>query len=145
MRRWRARFIEHRIKGLYDEVRPGRPRTIDDERSAELINKTLHTKPAGGSTHWSVRTMAAETLISATSVYRYFKLLGLQPHRSENFKLSTDPLFIEKLRDVVGLYLSPPENALVLCVDEKNQCQAIERTRPMLSMGFGYVEGVTHD
>lgn len=145
MRRWRARFIEHRINGLYDEVRPGRPRTIDDERSAELINKTLHTKPAGGSTHWSVRTMAAETLISATSVYRYFKLLGLQPHRSENFKLSTDPLFIEKLRDVVGLYLSPPENALVLCVDEKSQCQAIERTKPMLSMGFDYVEGVTHD
>ncbi|MDH6147450.1 MULTISPECIES: IS630 family transposase [Paraburkholderia] len=143
--KWRARFLEQRINGLYDEVRPGKPRTIDDERVAELIHKTLHTKPADGSTHWSVRTIAAETTISATSVHRYFKLLGLQPHRSESFKLSTDPFFIEKLRDVVGLYLSPPENALVLCVDEKSQCQALERTQPMLPMGFGYVEGVTHD
>lgn len=143
--KWRARFLELRINGLYDEVRPGKPRTIDDERVAELIHKTLHTKPADGSTHWSVRAIAAETSISATSVHRYFKLLGLQPHRSESFKLSTDPFFIEKLRDVVGLYLSPPENALVLCVDEKSQCQALERTQPMLPMGFGYVEGVTHD
>ena len=143
--KWRARFLAQRINGLYDEVRPGKPRTIDDERVAELIHKTLHTKPADGSTHWSVRTIAAETAISATSVHRYFKLLGLQPHRSESFKLSTDPFFIEKLRDVVGLYLSPPENALVLCVDEKSQCQALERTQPMLPMGFGYVEGVTHD
>jgi hypothetical protein len=87
----------------------------------------------------------SETGISKTSVQRYFQLFGLQPHRSEGFKLSTDPFFIEKLRDVVGLYLSPPENALVLCVDEKSQCQALERTQPMLPMGFGYVEGVTHD
>src|SRR5580692_1509298 len=143
--KWRARFLEQRINGLYDEVRPGKPRTIDDERVAELIHKTLHTKPADGSTHWSVRTIAAETTISATSVHRYFKLLGLQPHRSESFKLSTDPFFIEKLRDVVGLYLSPPENALVLCVDEKSQCQALERTQPMLPLGLGYVEGMTHD
>jgi len=143
--KWRRRFIERRISGLYDELRPGKPRSIDDERVAELINKTLHTKPADGSTHWSVRAIAAETSISPTSVHRYFKLLGLQPHRSETFKLSTDPFFIEKLRDVVGLYLSPPENALVLCVDEKSQCQALERTQPMLPMGFGYVEGVTHD
>ena len=89
--------------------------------------------------------MAAETGISKSSVQRYFQLFGLQPHRSESFKLSTDPFFIEKLRDVVGLYLSPPDNALVLCVDEKSQCQALERTQPMLPMGFGYVEGVTHD
>jgi putative transposase len=143
--KWRNRFLERRINGLYDEVRPGKPRTIDDERVAQLIHKTLHTKPADGSTHWSVRSIAAETSISPTSVHRYFKLLGLQPHRSESFKLSTDPFFIEKLRDVVGLYLSPPENALVLCVDEKSQCQALERTQPMLPMGFGYVEGVTHD
>jgi putative transposase len=143
--KWRIRFMEHRINGLYDEVRPGKPRTIDDERLAQLIHKTLHTKPADGSTHGSVRTIAAETAISPTSVHRYFKLLGLQPHRSESFKLSTDQFFIEKLRDVVGLYLSPPENALVLCVDEKSQCQALERTQPMLPMGFGYVEGVTHD
>src|SRR5580704_9342029 len=114
--KWRIRFLEHRINGLHDEVRPGKPRTI-----------------------------AVETAISPTSVHRYFKLLGLQPHRSESFKLSTDQFFIEKLRDVVGLYLSPPENALVLCVDEKSQCQALERTQPMLPMGFGYVEGVTHD
>jgi hypothetical protein len=100
---------------------PGKPRTIDDERLAQLIYKTLHTKPADGSAHRSVRTIAAETAISPPSVHRYFKLLGPQPHRSESFKLSTDQLFIEKLRDVVGLYLSPPENALVLCVDEKGQ------------------------
>jgi len=121
--KWRAQFLEQRINGLYDEVRPGKRRTIDDERVAELIHKTLHTKPADGSTRWSVRTIAAETAIPATSVHRYFELLGLQPHRSEGFKLSTDPFFIERLRDVVGLYLNPPENALVLCVDEKSQCQ----------------------
>jgi putative transposase len=143
--KWRRRFIEQRLEGLYDELRPGKPRTIDDERVAELVNKTLHTKPANGATHWSVRAIAAETSISPTSVHRYFKLFGLQPHRSESFKLSTDPFFIEKLRDVVGLYLNPPENALVLCVDEKSQCQALERTQPMLPMGLGYVEGVTHD
>lgn len=143
--KWRARFIERRIAGLYDDVRPGPPRSIDDERVAHLIKTTLHTKPIGGATHWSVRSVAGETGISKTSVQRYFQLFGLQPHRSESFKLSTDPFFIEKLRDVVGLYLSPPENALVLCVDEKSQCQALERTQPMLPMGFGYVEGVTHD
>ncbi len=143
--KWRARFLERRINGLYDELRPGKPRTIDDERVAELIKTTLHTQPADGSTHWSVRAVAAETSISPTSVHRYFKLLGLQPHRSETFKLSTDAFFIEKLRDVVGLYLNPPENALVLCVDEKSQCPALERTQPMLPMGLGYVEGVTHD
>jgi len=143
--KWRTRFIERRIAGLYDDVRPGKPRTIDDERVANLINTTLHTKPANGATHWSVRSVSEETGISKTSVHRYFKLFGLQPHRSESFKLSTDPFFIEKLRDVVGLYLSPPENALVLCVDEKSQCQALERTQPMLPLGLGYVEGVTHD
>jgi len=110
-----------------------------------LIKTTLHTKPADGATHWSVRSVAAETGISKTSVQRYFQLFGLQPHRTEGFKLSNDPFFIEKLRDVVGLYLSPPDNALVICVDEKSQCQALERTQPMLPMGFGYAEGVTHD
>ena len=119
--KWRARFVERRIAGLYDDVRPGKPRSIDDERVAQLVNTTLHTKPADGSTHWSVRAVAAETGISKTSVQRYFQLFGLQPHRSEGFKLSNDPFFIEKLRDVVGLYLSPPENALVICVDEKSQ------------------------
>jgi len=105
--KWRTRFIERRINGLYDELRPGKPRMIDDERVAELINKTLHTKPADGATHWSVRAVAAETAMSHASVHRYFKLFGLQPHRSESFRLSTDPFFIDKLRDVVGLYLSP--------------------------------------
>jgi len=145
VRKWRTQFIERRINGLYSETRIGKPRSIDDERLAGLINTTLHTKPADGSTHWSVRTVAEETGISKTSVHRYFKMFGLQPHRSEHFKLSTDAFFIEKLRDVVGLYLSPPDNALVLCVDEKSQCQALERTQPMLPLGLGYVEGVTHD
>ncbi|OWJ89180.1 IS630 family transposase [Pseudomonas sp. A46] len=143
--KWRSSFLEKRIAGLYDDVRPGRPRSIDDEQVAQLIQKTLHSKPRDGATHWSVRTIAAETQISKRSVQRYFQLFGLQPHRSESFKLSTDPFFIEKLRDIVGLYLSPPDNAIVLSVDEKSQCQALERTQPMLPMGFGYVEGVTHD
>lgn len=143
--KWRANFIEHRIAGLYDDVRPGPPRSIDDERVAHLINTTLHTKPADGATHWSVRSVAAETGISKSSVQRYFQLFGLQPHRTEGFKLSTDPFFVEKLRDVVGLYLNPPDNAIVISVDEKSQCQALERTQPMLPLGFGYVEGVTHD
>ena len=100
--KWRARFIEQRIAGLYDDVRPGAPRTIGDEQVAQLIKTTLHTKPADGSTHWSVRSVAAETGISKSSVQRYFQLFGLQPHRSEGFKLSNDPFFVEKLRDVVG-------------------------------------------
>ena len=143
--KWRASFLENRIAGLYDDLRPGRPRSIDDERIAQLIHKTLHDKPKDGATHWSVRSVAAETSISKSSVQRYLQTFGLQPHRSESFKLSTDPFFIEKLRDVVGLYLSPPDNAIVLSVDEKSQCQALERTQPLLPMGFGYVEGVTHD
>lgn len=143
--KWRARYAKHRLQGLYDEVRSGRPRTVDDERVAELIAKTLHTKPADGGTHWSTRTLADETGISKSTVARYLQAFKLKPHRVQSFKLSTDPFFIEKVRDVVGLYLNPPENALVLCVDEKSQCQALERTQPMLPMGFGYLEGVTHD
>jgi len=143
--KWRGRFVERRITGLYDELRPGKPRSIDDERVAELINTTLHTKPKDGATHWSVRALEAHTAISKSSVQRYLKLFAVQPHRTESFKLSTDPFFIEKLRDVVGLYLNPPDNALVVCVDEKSQVQALERTQPMLPLGLGYVEGVTHD
>jgi len=143
--KWRRRFLKDRIRGLYDEIRPGRPRSIDDERIAGLIRTMLKRKPKDGSTHWSTRTAAAESGISKSSVHRYLNVFGLKPHRTEGFKLSTDAFFIEKLRDVVGLYLNPPENALVLCVDEKSQCQALERTQPMLPMGFGYVEGVTHD
>jgi putative transposase len=142
--KWRRRFIEARMSGLHDELRPGKPRSIEDERIAELIHKTLHTQPTSG-THWSVREMALETGLSKSTVHRFFRLFGLKPHRQESFKLSTDPFFIEKVRDVVGLYLCPPENALVLCVDEKSQVQALDRTQPLLPMGFGYAEGVTHD
>ena len=142
---WRGRFGERRIAGLYDEMRPGKPRTIDDERVAELIYTTLHKRPSKGATHWSTRELEAETGISKSSVQRYLSLFGVQPHRTEAFKLSTDPFFVDKLRDVVGLYLNPPDNALVVCVDEKSQCQALERTQPMLPMGLGYIEGVTHD
>lgn len=143
--KWRRRFVERRIAGLHDELKPGKPRSIDDDQVANLIHRTLHTKPTDGSTHWSVRTMADEIGFSKSSVQRYFNLFGLQPHRTKNFKLSTDPFFIEKLRDVVGLYLNPPDNAMVLCVDEKSQVQALQRTQPMLPLGLGYVEGVTHD
>jgi putative transposase len=143
--KWRRRFVEQRIAGLHDELRPGKPRSIDDERIAGLLTTTLHQKPKDGATHWSVRGLAAETGISKTSVHRFLQVFGLQPHRQDTFKLSTDPFFVEKLRDVVGLYLDPPDKALVLCVDEKSQVQALDRTQPFLPMGFGYVEGVTHD
>lgn len=141
---WRKRWREGGLAGLHTELRPGRPRTIDDERVAALVATALNSKPEG-QTHWSVRSLAVETGLSPTSVHRYLSLFGLQPHRSKSFKLSNDPFFIEKVRDIVGLYLSPPEHALVLCVDEKSQCQALERTQPLLPMGLGYVEGITHD
>jgi transposase len=143
--KWRQRFSARRIEGLHDELRPGKPRSIDHARIAQLLTTTLHRRPEDGSTHWSVRGLAAETGISKTSVHRFLQVFGLQPHRQDTFKLSTDPFFVEKLRDVVGLYLDPPDKALVLCVDEKSQVQALERTQPLLPMGFGYVEGVTHD
>jgi putative transposase len=142
--KWRGRFVRGGIEGLYDEHRSGRPRSIGDEKIAEMINTTLQSKPEG-ETHWSCRGMAEESGLSKSTVQRVWAAFGLQPHRQESFKLSTDPFFIEKLRDIVGLYLNPPENAVVLCVDEKSQCQALERTQPMLPMGLGYVEGVTHD
>jgi transposase len=142
--KWRARFVGRGIEGLYDEYRSGRPRSIEDEQISQLVKKTLHSKPKG-STQWSCREMADATGISKSTVQRVWSAFGLKPHRQESFKLLTDPLFVEKLRDVVGLYLNPPENALVLCVDEKSQVQALERTQPMLPMGLGYVEGVTND
>lgn len=141
---WKKRFVAQGLAGLHDQAKSGRPRTHDDETVAELLSKVLHEKPPG-STHWSVRAAAQETGISKSSVARYFALFGVQPHRTKSFKLSNDPFFVEKVRDIVGLYLSPPSNALVLCVDEKSQCQALERTQPLLPMGLGYVEGVTHD
>ena len=142
--KWRQRFVEQRIAGLHDELRPGRPRTYGDEQVAQLINRVLRSKP-DNATHWSVRSVAEATGVSKSTVARYFALFGLQPHRSKSFKLSTDPFFVEKVRDVVRLYLDPPDKALVLCVDEKSQGQALERTQPVLPMGLGYLEGVTHD
>jgi len=141
---WRKRFLTHRIQGLHDELRPGRPRSLTDEEVAALINKALQTKPSNA-THWSVRRFAKEANVTASTTHRLFKMFGLQPHRSESFKLSTDPFFVEKVRDVVGLYLNPPDSALVLAVDEKSQIQALNRTQPVLPMGLGYVEGITHD
>jgi putative transposase len=141
---WRRRYQTRGLAGLHDELRPGRPRTHRDEEVAALIKLVSQRKPEH-STHWSVRSVAAHTSISKSTVARYFALFGLQPHRSKSFKLSTDPFFVEKVRDVAGLYLNPPHKALVLCVDEKSQVQALEGTQPVLPMGLGYVEGVTHD
>ncbi len=141
---WRQRFLKQGLQGLHDELRPGRPRSISDERVAALVRKTLATQPKDG-THWTVRSMAKHTRLSAPTVYRIWQAFGLQPHRQRHFKLSPDPFFVEKVRDIVGLYLHPPDKAMVLCVDEKSQIKALDRTQPMLPMGLGYVEGVTHD
>jgi putative transposase len=141
---WRRRFLNQGQAGLYDEARPGGPPSVSDEEVAALIRKTLKTKPQDA-THWTVRALAAETKISKSTVHRVWRAFGLQPHRQKHFKLSTDPFFVEKVRDIVGLYLNPPDKAMVLCVDEKSQVQALDRTQPVLPMGLGYVEGVTHD
>ncbi len=141
---WRRRFREQGLAGLYGEARPGRPRTHDDERIAALMRTTLRSKPRHA-THWTIRALSEKTGISKSAVQRYLALFGVQPHRSRSFKLSTDPFFVDKVRDVVGLYLNPPEDALVLCVDEKSQIQALERSQPVLPLGLGYLEGVTHD
>ncbi len=140
---WRRRFQRERLAGLYDAPRSGRPRTHDDDEVARLLRTVLKTKPANA-THWSVRSVAAKTSISKSTVQRYFALFGVQPHRTKAFVLSTDPFFVEKVRDVVGLYLNPPDKALVLSVDEKSQIQALERTQPNLPLGLGYAEGITH-
>lgn len=142
--KWRRRYRELGIEGLHEELRAGRPRSLEDERVAEVINKALTSRPPAH-THWSVRSMAEHTGVSKSTVQRWFTLFGVQPHRQRHFKLSNDPFFIEKVRDIVGLYLNPPDHAMVLCVDEKTQVQALNRTQPMLPMGLGYVEGVTHD
>jgi putative transposase len=142
--KWRSRFLRQGLAGLYDEPRPGGPRSISDEQVASLIRRTLHTKPKDG-THWTCRSIAAETKLSKSTVNRIWRAFGIQPHRQKHFKLSTDPFFVEKVRDIVGLYLNPPDKAMVLCVDEKSQIQALDRTQPLLPLGLGYVEGVTHD
>lgn len=141
---WRQRYLDGGLEGLHEELKPGRPRTISDEQVALVVRKTLQAKPRRG-THWAVRPMAESTKVSKSTVHRIWTAFGLQPHRQKGFKLSTDPFFVEKVRDIVGLYLSPPEKAVVLAVDEKSQIQALDRTQPMLPMGLGYVEGVTHD
>jgi putative transposase len=142
--KWRARFLTQGLMGLYDERRPGKPRSIEDDEIMALLRRTLETKPADGSTQWSCRSMAETTGLSKSTVQRAWSAFGLQPHRQKHFKLSTDPFFVEKVHDIVGLYLDPPDHALVLCVDEKSQTQALERTQPLLPLGLGYVEGVTH-
>jgi putative transposase len=142
--KWRRRYLQQGIQGLHDELRPGRPRSICDEQVAELIQKTLKSKPEDG-THWTVRSIATQTELSKSSVHRIWQAFGLQPHRQRHFKLSTDPFFVEKVRDIVGLYLNPPDKAIVLCVDEKSQIQALDRTQPLLPLGLGYAEGVSHD
>src|SRR4051812_1351171 len=141
---WRARFVEHRLDGLTDEPRPGRPRTVTDDKVEEVIVKTLETTPRDA-THWSTRSMAKEVGLTQSAVSRIWRAFGLQPHRQETWKLSKDPLFIAKVRDVVGLYLNPPERAVVLCVDEKSQIQALDRTAPILPMLPGVPERATHD
>lgn len=144
IRKWRARYTEDGLAGLRNEPRPGRPRTLDDQRVADLLNQALQTRPSK-QTHWSVRSFAAEANISKDMAHRLFRAAGIAPHRPRSFKLSNDPAFVEKVRDITGLYLNPPDHALVLCVDEKSQIQALERTQPVLPMGLGYVEGITHD
>ena len=142
--KWRERFARRRTAGLLDEPRPGAPRQIGDEQVAALVDRTLSARP-DGATHWSLRTMAKAAGLSASTVGRVWRAFGLQPHRSETFKLSTDPLFAEKVRDIVGLYLAPPDRALVLCVDEKSQVQALDRTQPLLPLRPGQAERRTHD
>jgi transposase len=142
--KWRNRFAVKRLEGLLDEPRPGRPRTITDEQVDGVIIRTLETKPKDA-THWSTRSMARETGLTADAVMRIWHAFGLQPHRQETWKLSTDPQFIEKVHDICGLYLNPPERAVVLAVDEKSQIQALDRTAPTLPMLPGTPERATHD
>ncbi|MFJ5227726.1 IS630 family transposase [Streptomyces sp. NPDC088400] len=142
--KWRRRFLADRLDGLSDEPRPGRPRTVKDEQVADLIARTLESNPENV-THWSTRSMARRTGLSQSTVSRVWRAFGLQPHRLETFKLSTDPFFVDKVHDVVGLYLDPPERALVLCVDEKSQIQALDRSQPVVPMMPGVPERSTPD
>jgi transposase len=142
--KWRRRFAEHRLEGLRDEPRSGTPRTLEDERIEAVIVRTLESLPPDA-THWSSRSMAKASGVSVSSVQRIWRAFGLQPHRLETFKLSTDPDFVAKVRDVVGLYVSPPEHALVLCVDEKSQIQALDRTQPLLPLRPGQAARRSHD
>lgn len=142
--KWRRRFAERRLDGLYDEPRSGTPRTVEDARIEAVIVTTLESAPANA-THWSSRGMAKASGLSVSTVQRIWRAFGLQPHRIETFKLSTDPDFVAKVRDVVGLYMAPPERAIVLCVDEKSQIQALDRSQPMLPMRPGQPARRSHD
>jgi transposase len=143
-RKWRSRFLAERLDGLLDEPRPGRPRTVADEQVEAVIVRTLETTPKDA-THWSTRSLAAELGMSQSAVSRIWRAFGLQPHRQDSWKLSKDPQFIDKVRDVVGLYLDPPEAAVVLCVDEKSQIQALDRTQPIFPMMPGTPARASHD
>lgn len=142
--KWRGRFLARRLEGLFDEVRPGAPRKITDADVERVVTKALETTPKNA-THWSTRSLAKETGMSQSAVSRIFRAFALQPHRAETFKLSNDPLFVEKVRDIVGLYLNPPAKAVVLCVDEKTQIQALDRTQPVFPMRPGLPERRTRD
>jgi transposase len=142
--RWRSRFIQLGVDGLLDEPRPGAPRKISDAMVEKAVTLTLETTPKDA-THWSTRSLAKRVGLSRSSVSRIWRAFGLRPHRSETFKLSTDPLLIEKVRDIVGLYLNPPDRAVVLCVDEKPQIQALDRSQPILPLRPGQIERRTHD
>jgi transposase len=142
--KWRTRFVHDRVDGLYDEPRPGAPRQIRDEQIEQVIIRTLESTPRGA-THWSTRGMAKASGLSNATISRIWRAFGLQPHRTETFELSKDPLLIDKVRDIVGLYMNPPDHAVVLCVDEKAQIQALDRTQPLLPMRPGQLERRTHD
>jgi transposase len=142
--KWRNRFVKMRVDGLVDAPRPGAPRTIDDARVDAVIAKTLKEQPMNA-THWSTRLLARDLQMSASAVGRIWRAFGLQPHRQETFKLSTDPQFVAKTRDIIGLYLDPPDKAMVLCVDEKSQIQALDRTQPILPLAPGVAQRRTHD
>jgi len=142
--KWRTRFVRERLAGLYDEPRPGAPRSITDDEIEQVVVRTLESTPRGA-THWSTRGMAKAIGLSHATISRIWHAFGLQPHRSETFKLSPDPLLVPKVRDIVGLYVNPPEHAVVLCVDEKSQIQALDRTAPLLPMRPGQPERRTHD
>src|ERR1700693_2081747 len=142
--KWWRRFDERGLDGVLDEPRPGQPRKLSDAQIEEVIVRTLESKPPAA-THWSTRTMAQATGVNQTAISRIWRAFSLAPHRSETFKLSKDPLFIDKVRDIVGLYMNPPERAFVLCVDEKSQIQALDRTAPLLPMRPGQAERRAHD
>lgn len=142
--KWRERFVDRRVDGLHDEPRPGAPRLIGDDKIEEVVTKTLETTPRGR-THWSTRSMAKHLGLSPATIGRIWRAFGLQPHRTESFRLSQDPQLVEKVRDIVGLYMNPPDHAVVLCVDEKSQIQALERAQPVLPMSLGQPERRSHD